>query len=225
MRRDVYIQNDSDGLSVVTGAAVNAVIEDRREDDEGFVRRHEALLLVLCGDDSMAVRLVVDEPLTEEEESQWLARATNWLTVTDGRVLLMGGLDPRLLEDWRSEYAPHGSTPEIAVVPVPNGTWQVDVYTHVGCANGGYVLEEHSGISLDMPPENTIGFVVHLSRVGSGDAPPPVPESGWTSMDAGARKVKACPPGLATDARPHEEEDDGEEEYGDGAEEDEEEDD
>ena len=204
MRRDVYIQNDSGGLSVVTGAAVDAVIADGREDDEGFVRRHEVLLLELYGDDSMPVRVVVDEPLTREEEAQWLARATNWLEVTDGRVLVMGGYDPRILEDWREAHTPHEDCPEIAVTAVPNGTWRVDVYAHIGSMNGRYVVEEVCGLPLHREPEEVteIGFVVHLARVGAGDEAPEVPEGGWTPLDAGARKVKACPPGLPTHVRP-----------------------
>lgn len=187
MRRDVYIQNDSGGLSVVTGAAVDAVIADGREDDEGFVRRHEVLLLELYGDDSMPVRVVVDEPLTREEEAQWLARATNWLEVTDGRVLVMGGYDPRILEDWREAHTPHEDCPEIAVTAVPNGTWRVDVYAHIGSMNGRYVVEEVCGLPLHREPEDVteIGFVVHLARVGAGDEAPEVPEGG---LDAAGRR-------------------------------------
>lgn len=204
MRRDVYIQNDSGGLSVVTGAAVDAVIADGRADDEGFVRRHEALLLELEGDDSMPVRVVVDEPLTVAEEAEWLARATSWLAVTDGRVLVMGGYDPRVLDDWREAHGPHDDSPEIAVAAVPNGTWRVDVYAHIGSMNGRYVLEEVCGIALEREPEDIteIGFLVHLTRVVPGDAAPEVPEGGWTPVDAGARQLAACPPGLPTDVRP-----------------------
>ncbi|MGH7467798.1 MAG: hypothetical protein ACRENP_07380 [Longimicrobiales bacterium] len=38
MRRDAYIQNDSGGFSVVSGTAVDAIVEDSRSDDEQFVR-------------------------------------------------------------------------------------------------------------------------------------------------------------------------------------------
>ena len=73
VRRDAYIENDSDGFSVVSGTAVDR-IEDGRQDDEQFVRAGHALLLLLVGDDSLPVRIVVDEPLSAEEEREWLAR-------------------------------------------------------------------------------------------------------------------------------------------------------
>ena len=76
MRRDVYIENDSGGFSVVAADAVNAIIEDGRADDMQFVTGHKALLLELYGDDSLPIRIVVNEPLTADEEAQWLARAS-----------------------------------------------------------------------------------------------------------------------------------------------------
>ena len=76
MRRDVYIENDSGGLSVVAGDAVDAIVADARADDFKFVTIYKALLLELYGDDSMPVRIVVDEPISPDEEAQWLARAS-----------------------------------------------------------------------------------------------------------------------------------------------------
>jgi hypothetical protein len=63
MRRDVFIENDSGGLSVIAAGAADEIIEDGRENDLQFVERHQALLLKLYGDDSLPVRIVVDEPL------------------------------------------------------------------------------------------------------------------------------------------------------------------
>ncbi len=73
MRRDVYIENDSGGLSVVAGDAVDAIVADARADDVKFVTSYKALLLELYGDDSMPVRIVVDEPISPDEDAQWLA--------------------------------------------------------------------------------------------------------------------------------------------------------
>jgi hypothetical protein len=39
-------------------------------------RKDSGKLIELYGDDSMVVRTVVDEPLTPDEEAQWLARYT-----------------------------------------------------------------------------------------------------------------------------------------------------
>src|SRR5215217_4039710 len=97
MRRDVFIENDSGGFSVLAADAVDAIIEDQRSDDFRFVTEHKAMLLELYGDDSMPVRIVADEPLSADEEAQWLARASWRIDTADGRMLVMGGFDPDVL--------------------------------------------------------------------------------------------------------------------------------
>lgn len=142
MRRDVFIENDSGGLSVVTMDAVDAIIADGRADDLRFVREFQALLLELYGDDSMPVRLVVDEPLTADEEAQWLARASWQLDTRDGRLLVMGGFDPDVLGWWRDATGGNDDGQGVAVFAPGPGRWQVDVYAHVGSMNGRAVLDE-----------------------------------------------------------------------------------
>src|SRR5262245_25039498 len=103
MRRDVFIQNDSGGFSIVAADAIDAIIDDGRADDLRFVTTYKALLLELYGDDSMPVRVVVDEPLGPDEEAQWLARASWRIDTSDGRVLVMGGFDPDVIASWKEE--------------------------------------------------------------------------------------------------------------------------
>ena len=42
MRRDIFIENDSGGLSVIAAAAADAIIGDQRENDLQFVVGHQA---------------------------------------------------------------------------------------------------------------------------------------------------------------------------------------
>ena len=142
MRRDAYIENDSGGFSVVSGAAVDRIIADQRRDDGQFVRERQALLLLLVGDDSLPVRIVVDEPLRADEQREWLARIRWQLEVPDGRVLVMGGFDPDVLGWWRDANAPDQDGRGVAVAHVPPGTWDLDVYTYVGSMNGNTLLEQ-----------------------------------------------------------------------------------
>src|SRR5688572_15148701 len=145
MRRDVYIENDSGGLSVIATAAADAIIADGRSDDVGFVEDHQALLLELYGDDSMPVRIVVDEPLTSDEEAQWLARATWRIDAPDGRLLVMGGFDPDVLSWWRDAGAPDEDGRGVAVIAATPGSWRVDLYAHAGSMNGRQILDEAWG--------------------------------------------------------------------------------
>jgi hypothetical protein len=55
-RRDVYVSNDSGALSVIPSSALDRIIADGRENDLAIVRDHQALLLLLAGDDSFPAR-------------------------------------------------------------------------------------------------------------------------------------------------------------------------
>jgi hypothetical protein len=142
MRRDVYIENDSGGLSVIAGDAVDAIIADQRSDDLHFVKGYKALLLELYGDDSMPIRFVIDEPLRPDEEQQWLARATWRIDSTDGRLLVTGGFDPDMLAWWKEETGGQSDGRGVAIASVPRGPLRVDLYAHTGSMNGREVLCE-----------------------------------------------------------------------------------
>jgi hypothetical protein len=141
MRRDVYIENDSGGFSVLAADAVDAIIEDARSDDVRFVTEHKALLLELYGDDSLPVRIVIDEPLWPNEEAEWLARASWRIDTSDGRMLVMGGFDPDVLSWWKDGGA-DGDGRGVAAFSATPGSWRVDVYAHVGSMNGRAILSE-----------------------------------------------------------------------------------
>ena len=142
MRRDVYIDNDSGGFSVIAASAADAIIEDDRNDDVQFAAAHQVLLQMLYGDDAMPVRIVVDEPLTAEEQAQWLARTTARIDTPDGRLIVMGGFDPWVLSTWKEEHGPDEDGHGLAVVQAAPGSWRVDLYAHGGSMNGRNVLSE-----------------------------------------------------------------------------------
>jgi hypothetical protein len=145
MRRDAFLANDSGGLSIVAGDAVDAVIEDGRQSDARFAAGDKAILLELYGDDAMPVRVVVDEPLQPEEEAEWLARVSRPVETTDGRLLVMGGFDPDILRWWRDETGGDADGRGVIVVRVPAGRWRVDLYAHAGSMNGRQVIEAEFG--------------------------------------------------------------------------------
>jgi len=142
MRRDVFISNDSGGLSVAACDAIDAIIDDGRSDDLRFVTSYKALLLELYGDDSMPVRIVVDEPLTVDEEAQWLARATWRIDASDGSMVVMGGFDPDVMGSWKDATSGKSDGAGVALIEAGPGSWQVDVYAHVGSMNGRQILAE-----------------------------------------------------------------------------------
>ena len=138
-RRNVYVQNDSGGFSIVPSAAVDRIIEADRNDDLSIVVDHQAILISLYGDDSFPARVLVGGSLTVDEDAEWIARATWKLNVPCGKVLLCGGFDPRALAAWRD----HGNDWDGTVQPleVPPGKYLVDVYTYRQTINGRFLDE------------------------------------------------------------------------------------
>src|SRR5262245_128430 len=138
MRKDVYVSNDSGGMSVLSSSVLERVIDDSREDDEGFVRRHEAILGSLVGDDSFIARVVVGEGLRPDEASQWIAHYRWALDVPCGKLLVCGGYDPDVLGEWLEA----GSHDGVGMVQVPPGKYLVDGYTYLHSMNGRVILDQ-----------------------------------------------------------------------------------
>ena len=139
-RRDVYVQNDSGGFSIVPFSALDRIIEDDRNDDLSIVVDHQAILIMLYGDDSFPARVVLGGGLTADEDAEWIARATWKLNVPCGKVLLCGGFDPRLLAAWRDQ----GNDWDGSVQPldVPPGNYLVDLYTYRQTISGRFLDEK-----------------------------------------------------------------------------------
>lgn len=132
MRKDVYVQNDSGGLSLTAASFAPNIIEDDRNNDEMFVLNHQAILMQLVGDDSFIARVVQDEELTQAEEQEWIAKVQARLHVPCGKLLIAGGFDPRCFDDYCSEREVK-EVQEVAILP---GTYLVDIYTYLSTMNG-----------------------------------------------------------------------------------------
>jgi hypothetical protein len=139
-RRDVYIQNDSSGFSIVPSSALDRIIEDHRQNDQSIVLEHQAMLMALYGDDSFPARLVVGGALSADEEAEWLARASWKLSIPSGTVLLCGGFDPRTLTAWRDSGDDWEGT--VHALDVPSGDYRAEVYTYRATINGRFLEDE-----------------------------------------------------------------------------------
>jgi hypothetical protein len=144
MRKDVYVDNDSGGMSILSSSVLERVIDDGRENDAQFVTAHEAILASLVGDDSFIARVVVGEPLTKDEQEQWITHYRWALKVPCGKLLVCGGFDPDILGTWIEE----GSADYVQVVEVPEGEYLVDVYAYLHTMNGRMLLEQEMGEKL-----------------------------------------------------------------------------
>lgn len=128
MRQDRYIDNDSGAYSILPSWVVPKVIDDGRENDAKFVKKHQAILQSLVGDDSFIARVVVDEPLTEAEQEEWISRVRWPLKVKCGKLLVSGGFDPDTIADLAED--------ESSFISVPPGDYVVEVYTYLDTMSG-----------------------------------------------------------------------------------------
>ncbi len=138
MREDVYIENDSGGMSLLSSSVLEEVIDDARDNDGGFVNNHEAILASLVGDDSFIARVVVGEPLTADEQEQWITHYRWALKVPCGKLLVCGGFDPDVLGEWLER----GDHTGVRKVEIPKGHYVVDAYAYLHSMNGRVILEQ-----------------------------------------------------------------------------------
>jgi hypothetical protein len=132
-------------MSLLSSSVVDRVVADRRGNDGQFVTAHQAVLGLLVGDDQFIARVVVDEPLSQAEQDEWIAHYRWALDVPCGRLLVCGGFDPDVIGWWRDGLHGRKGVKEIAVPP---GKYLVDVYTYLHSMNGRMILSEVLGEKL-----------------------------------------------------------------------------
>lgn len=189
MRMDFFLENDSGGLSILSEASAKRVVKDAQKRGGLAGDPHGGLLLELYGDDAMPFRVVADEPLSAEEEAEWLGRVRHPIDAPDGRILVCGGFDADVIGSWLGGENPGpAGRGGVALVEVAPGTWRADLYTHVGSMNGRELAGTQVGawFRRDRPGRPFPLWLVRLLRF-SGEEDPGH-ESLWEKPD---EKIRA----------------------------------
>jgi hypothetical protein len=193
MRHDVYVGNDAGAWSLLSSSVVEEVVEDYGRNAGTFFEKQRVIGSLLVGDQSLLVRVVEGEPLTDEEREQWVAHFRWGLHVPCGRLLVTGGFDADVLAAWRDEGGNEdgGNPREVAVSP---GHYLVDVYTYLPTMNGRAfcrdVWKEKLGawFRRDHPARAFPSWVAaELLRSPEGD---PGHEDDWGDVAASVRSGK-----------------------------------
>ncbi len=134
-RIDLYVYNEATAWTL---SSERLVTEDPIPEDESFDAALRAGRLVAQGiyqDDPFNARIVLGD-LNGQESSEWIGRASWWLQVPDGVLVLAAGGEFAwgMAEDLEGEEFIHR-------VAVPPGNYQVDVYTTLTGINGLSALE------------------------------------------------------------------------------------
>lgn len=135
MRHDIRVPNESDGF-VFTSAALHG--RGISPGDAAWTAAAEAgdlLPLVVESEDAAIVRVVTNEPLTVDEQREWVGVLRGGLRVPDGRLALCGGI-AYLIEpaDWAREFG--------RVVDVPAGSYRATLYCYASAPNGRWCVEK-----------------------------------------------------------------------------------
>ena len=237
MRIDLEIPDDSGCLMLYSKALGGREQKAVRFNLAEAIQDGLVIPLALDGD-GYTIRVILDEPLNETEEAEWVAKIDWMLKIPDGALIVGGAIDPEIpLEEFLGDMS--------LEVAVPPGDYRVELYTHLPSSMGTYCLRSAGNRELineyfqRTRPEQTmprwladtdfefgnalsdeeydqlddfepLEFVVRLTPLT--EAPPPLPQldDGWFPHDVNVRKPELCPLGIRFEG---EEEDDDHEPY------------
>lgn len=129
MRRDIRVPNESDGFVFTSASLRGRGISPGESAWTAGVEAGELLPLAVESEDPANVRVVVAEPLTAEEQEEWVGVVRGGLRIPDGRLVLGGGIEFVLetgpLADERTR-----------TVEVPPGDYRASLYCYASAPNG-----------------------------------------------------------------------------------------
>ncbi|MDX1932316.1 MAG: hypothetical protein SFU56_06905 [Capsulimonadales bacterium] len=137
-RFDLSIYNEATGF-VMTSPDAHGLLTDldatSPEWREG-VRSGRFLPVQLVQDDAFDIRVVVDEPLTPEEDALWVDRWAARLIISGGTLVVTGGCEYLEGED---------SEDYLDSCPVPSGEYLAEFHTYIPSINGWHCLSAAPG--------------------------------------------------------------------------------
>jgi hypothetical protein len=223
LRCDLGIYNEATGFVVTSRRMAGKTLEEGSAEWKKAVGRGDLLPLSLVQDDSFVIRVVAGEPLTEQEQAEWVSRIDWHLNIPDGLLCITGGA---VFSNDDYDDSESYSEQFVGEVAIPKGRYRASLYSMLQGINGDAVMDHLAGSprrteSIEdwfartrpgqtMPDEEgedgreLAGFLLHLEPV---DAAPrkglsKLPDDGWFTGFENARKPDLCPLGLeARDVR------------------------
>jgi hypothetical protein len=214
LRQDLGIYNEANGFVATSRKMAGRILEEGSPEWNKAVRRGDMLPLELVQDDPFVIRVVAGEPLTAQEQEEWIARVDWHLNVSDGKLCVTGG----------SVFTTEGYDKDdpnyegyVGQVTIPKGRYRASLYTFAHGVNGGSVLDLLAGgydkaEDFDVwfartrpgetrgPSENVefIEFLLHLEAIGAAPKTglSTLPDDGWFDGTENARKPEKCPLGI-----------------------------
>jgi hypothetical protein len=142
VRKDTYVYNEATGFMVTSMDMAGVTMDEGSKKWNKAVADGKMIPVTLMQDDPFVVRVVAGDPLTPQEEEEWVAKLDWVLDVPSGKVAITGGAV--LVNE---EYDPDDRYFQsyLRYVDVPPGRYRATVYTYVPGINGDGALDELAG--------------------------------------------------------------------------------
>ncbi|MGE3820094.1 MAG: hypothetical protein AB7I30_11770 [Isosphaeraceae bacterium] len=153
-RVDLEVDNEATGFMIASEGLHGRDFSSVDSEDEEWLKAVKDgvfLPFELVQDDSFIIRVVVDEPLSSQEEAEWVGRTRHKLRVPDGRLVIIGGGPEYLWGEDVEEFT--------RFLDVPPGDYLAELHTYYHGINGSHCLNEAE-------PSEPIGSYFRRTRPG-----------------------------------------------------------
>lgn len=153
-RADLSVYNEATGFMITSKGLCGGDYSEVDSEDKAWhdaIEQGVFLPFELVQDDSFIIRVVVDEPLTAEEQDEWVGHTLHKLRIPDGTLAVIGGGPEYLWGEDMEEFT--------CFLDVPPGDYMAEIYTYFHGVNGSYCLDE-------IKPSEPIGAYFRRTRPG-----------------------------------------------------------
>ena len=153
-RFDLVIYNESTGFIITSQGLCGQDFSDIESEDKAWgkaIREGVFLPFELVQDDGFIIRVVIDEPLSEQERDEWVGFTSHKLRIPDGKLAVIGGGLEFLWGEDMDEFA--------RFQEVPPGDYLAEVYTYLQGVNGSFCLDKAK-------PREPLGAYFRRTRPG-----------------------------------------------------------
>ncbi len=136
-RTDLHVDNEACGFLIGSASLHGGAYSRSIEGDALWlagIAAGDFLPFELVQDDGFVIRVVIDEPLSEQEGDEWVGRTRHKLRVPDGRLVVAGGCQEFLAGEEVDDFT--------ASLDVPPGDYLAEVYSYYHGVNGESCLRE-----------------------------------------------------------------------------------
>lgn len=142
IRHDTYVYNEATGFMVLSMDMAGVTLDEGSKKWNEAVADGKMIPVTLFQDDPFVVRVVAGEPISPQEDEEWVAKLEWPLDIPGGKLAITGGAV--LVNE---EYDPDDRYYQsyLRVVDVPPGRYRATVYTYVPGVNGDAVLDYLAG--------------------------------------------------------------------------------